>query len=52
MAINIEKRELGWSSDIMDSSGKPFMNALAAVFWCVDGHYGSLDGSTLKRVKH
>ena len=47
----IEKRELGWSCDIVDSSGKAFINMLAEMFWCIGPHHGSLDGSTSKRTK-
>ena len=38
----LEKRELGWTSDVVDFSGKAFINVLTDVFWCIDGHYGSL----------
>ena len=47
----LEKQELGCTSDVVDSSGKAFINVLTNVFWCIDGHHGSLDGSTLKRTK-
>ena len=47
----LEKQELGCTSDVVDSSGKAFINMLTDVFWCIDSHHGSLDGSTSKRTK-
>ena len=47
----IKKRKLGWSSDVVDSSGKAFINVLADVFRCIDRHHGSLDGFTLNKTK-
>ena len=38
----LEKQELGWTSDIVDSSGKAFINVLTDVFWCIDGHHGNI----------
>ena len=47
----LEKRELGCTSDVVDSSRKAFINVLTDVFWCIDRHHDSLDGSTSKRTK-
>ena len=47
----LEKQELGYTSDLVDSLWKAFINALTDVFCCIDGHHGSLDASTSKRTK-
>ena len=44
-------RKVVRSSDIVDSLGKALTNVLADVFWCIDDHHGSLDGSTSKKTK-
>lgn len=38
----LEERHLGWSPDIVDSSGKDFINAFSEVLWCTDGHERTL----------
>lgn len=47
----LEERHLGWSPDIVDSSGKDFINAFTEALWCIDGHEKRL-ASQPEKSKH